>query len=163
MTRKRDTQTQMPPTKDFEIRHATKDDVPAIVALYNLSKLEGDVIFDVKIVGNIFERLQKHPNFHYYVSVADDRVVGTFMLLVMEKSARRDTPEGIVENITVHPKFQRQGIGKRMMRFAIEKCKEEGCSKLIFSTTDRNVRELRFFETLGFKRHGYGYVLDLNL
>jgi L-amino acid N-acyltransferase YncA len=144
------------------IRPARQDDVPAVVTMYNLSKGISAATFDVKTVSNIFEKVQKHPNFHVYIAEIDGKVVGTFMLVVMDKPAAGELPHGVVENVAVHKRYQRRGIGKRMMRFAMERCKEAGCRELRFATNDRNAEVSRLFATLGFEQHGYGYVFDLD-
>jgi len=144
------------------IRSARQDDVPAVVAMYNLSKGISAATFDVKTVSNIFAKVQKHPNFHVYIAEINEKVVGTFMLVVMADPGPGDLPHGVIENVAVHKRFQRQGIGKRMMQFAMEKCKEAGCRELRFSTNDRNAEVSRLFATLGFEQHGYGYVFDLD-
>ncbi|UCH82990.1 MAG: GNAT family N-acetyltransferase [Candidatus Latescibacterota bacterium] len=146
----------------MKIRSARQEDVPAVVALYNLTKGISAATFDVKTVMNIFEKVQKHPNFHVYIAEKGAKVVGTFMLVVMEGPATGRSSHGIVENVAVHKRYQRQGIGKRMMEFAMEKCREVGCHELRFSTNDRNEEASRLFERLGFKQKGYGYVIDLD-
>ncbi len=148
--------------ESIKIRPATNEDVPAVVALYNYSKGINTATFDVKTVGNIFEKVRKHPNFHVYIAEMDSRVVGTFMLVVSEATAGGEGPEGIVENVAVHRRYQRQGIGKQMMQFAMEMCKEAGCHKMRFSTNDRNAEASQFFEMLGFEQRGYGYTIDLD-
>lgn len=148
--------------ENMVIRSARQDDVPAVVAMYNLSKGISAATFDVKTVSNIFARVQKHANFHVYIAEIDSKVVGTFMLVVMDDPASGELPHGIVENVAVHKRFQRQGIGRRMMHFAMEKCKEAGCHELRFSTNDRNAEVSRLFAKLGFEKYGYGYVFDLD-
>ena len=146
----------------MKIRSARQDDVPAVVALYNLSKGINAATFDVKTVANIFEKVQKHPNFHVYIAEKDAKVIGTFMLVVMENPKPGELPHGIVENVAVHKRYQRQGIGKRMIEFAMKKCREAGCREMRFSTNDRNAEASRLFERMGFQQQGYGYVIDLD-
>ncbi|MEJ2720616.1 MAG: GNAT family N-acetyltransferase [bacterium] len=148
--------------ESIKIRPAAQEDVPDVVALYNLAKGIDAATFDVKTVGNIFARVRKHPNFHVFVAEMDSRVVGTFMLVVPEGTRDGEHPEGIVENVVVHKMHQRQGIGKYMMDFAMTMCREAGCDKMRFSTNDRNAEASHFFETLGFERRGYGFVIDLD-
>ena len=41
---------------------------------------------------------------------------------------------GIVEDVAVDPEYQGKGVGKFMMHFAINQCKEAGCYKLVLSS-----------------------------
>ena len=145
----------------IKIRNATLDDIPDIVSLYNLSNQNGDISFDSKIIGKIFEKLDRHTNYHFYVAAVEERVVGTFMLIVLGGHRPGEVTEGIVENIAVHKKFQRQGVGTRMMDYAIEQCSDANCSRLVFATSERMPGAYDFLESIGFRRHGYRYFYDL--
>jgi GNAT superfamily N-acetyltransferase len=145
----------------IEIRNATVDDIPDIVSLYNLSNQNGDISFDAKIVGKIFKKLDRHTNYHFYVAAVEKRVVGTFMLIVLSEHRVGEVAEGIVENIAVHKKFQRQGVGTKMMDYAIGRCRDANCSRLVFATSERMPGAYDFLESIGFRCHGYRYVYDL--
>jgi GNAT superfamily N-acetyltransferase len=48
-----------------------------------------------------------------------------------------------------------------MVRQAIELCRDKGCYKLALSSNSRRSRAHAFYESLGFKRHGYSFVAEL--
>jgi GNAT superfamily N-acetyltransferase len=58
--------------------------------------------------------------------------------------------------------MQGQGIGTSMMEYAIELCKEKGCYKAALSSNIKREAAHRFYESLGFKKHGYSYLIDLS-
>ena len=51
-----------------------------------------------------------------------------------------------------------QGVGKAMMEHAREQCRLAGCYKLALSSNLRREAAHRFYEALGFERHGYSFV-----
>jgi GNAT superfamily N-acetyltransferase len=61
----------------------------------------------------------------------------------------------------VAPAFQRHGIGKAMMQFAVDRCREEGCYKLMLSSNAKREDAHAFYESLGFVRHGFSFRIDL--
>ena len=88
-------------------------------------------------------------------------IVGTFALLIMDNLAHKGTPSGIVEDVAVRSEWQGKGIGKQMMEYAIGQCKEAGCYKMALSSNSIRKNAHRFYESLGFKKHGYSFVLDI--
>jgi GNAT superfamily N-acetyltransferase len=79
----------------------------------------------------------------------------------MDKLGKRGTPAGVVEDVAVEPSRQGQGIGRAMMAHAIEECRKAGCYKLALSSNGKRKDAHRFYESLGFERHGYSFVTAL--
>jgi ribosomal protein S18 acetylase RimI-like enzyme len=141
--------------EDIEIRAARRDELSEIVTLYNLMWVDSDPL-DHKLAENIFDEMQGKPNQGMYVAETGGRVVASFMMLI------NDGGECVVENVVVHPKFQRHGIGKRMMSFVADRCRETGCRRLVISSAEKRESSSGFYESLGFRRMGYGFVKDFD-
>lgn len=77
----------------------------------------------------VFDRMVHHPDYRMYVAIRDDRIVGTFALLIMDKLAHRGAPAGVIEDVAVDPQWQGLGIGTAIMRHALRLCGEKGCYK----------------------------------
>ena len=52
-----------------------------------------------------------------------------------------------------------QGIGRTMMRFAMQRCAARGCYKLALSSHLCREEAHRFYEALGFGKHGYSFLV----
>ena len=78
----------------------------------------------------------------------------------MDNLAHKGTPSGIVEDVAVKNEPHGQGIGKKMMQFAMQKCKEAGCYKLVLSSNQKRIEAHEFYESLGFERHGFSFRVD---
>jgi GNAT superfamily N-acetyltransferase len=87
--------------------------------------------------------------------------VGTFALLIMRNLAHCGAPSGIVEDVVVDEGARGRGVGRRMMEYARARCREEGCYKLVLSSNVSRTDAHRFYESLGFRRHGYSFAVDL--
>ena len=48
-----------------------------------------------------------------------------------------------------------------MMREALKICNEKGCYKAVVSSNLKRKRAHAFYESLGFKRHGYSYYVAI--
>jgi len=100
------------------------------------------------------------PRVHAFVAETEDGyVVGTATLLVIPKLIHHGEPVGQVEDVAVHPDWQGQGIGRRLMLRCIEAARESRCRKVILNCSETNIP---FYASLGFRPHEVGMRLDLN-
>lgn len=67
----------------------------------------------------------------------------------------------VVEDVVVDIEFQSQGIGRQMMEYAIETCRKNGCYKMTLSSNLKRERAHRFYENLGFEKHGYSFLIEI--
>jgi GNAT superfamily N-acetyltransferase len=146
---------------DVEIRDAADADLPGILRVLADSGIDGGHSFTVEEARAHLARIRAWPNFRLLAAVADGEIVGTYSLLIMDKLGKRGTPAGVVEDVAVAPARQGQGIGRAMMAHAIEACRAAGCYKLALSSNVTREDAHRFYESLGFKRHGYSFVTIL--
>jgi GNAT superfamily N-acetyltransferase len=145
----------------IHIRRATESDLAAIVRLHNQLDADAAQISDSD-AQRIFARINTYPDYAIYAAERDDgRIAGTFGLLVIDKLAHNGKPSGIVEDVVVDESLRGHGIGREMMRFAMEYCRARGCYKLALSSNLKRTEAHGFYETLGFRKHGFSYVVDL--
>ena len=144
-----------------EIRPVKPGELPEVLELY--AELEGDgKTTDLAHAQALFARIQRYPDYTVYVAVVDETIVGTFALLIMDNLAHQGIPSGIVEDVVVASTWRGQGIGKQMMLFAMEHCRKAGCYKLVLSSNLKRDEAHRFYETLGFEKHGFSFVVSLS-
>ena len=79
----------------------------------------------------------------------------------MDNLGHLGAPSAIVEDVVVDPAQHGHGIGRAMMRFAIERAQQAGCYKLVLSSNAARERAHAFYESLGFERHGYSFRIAL--
>lgn len=145
------------------IREAVAEDVPAILAVYRaagIDLLEGG--FNVEEAQAHLDHFRAYPNYHVYVVVLEGVVVGTYSLLIMDNLAKHGRRSGIAEEVAVMPDHQGKGIGRAMMEHAMDQCRQAGCYKLALSSNQGRTGAHAFYDSLGFERHGYSFMVDLN-
>jgi GNAT superfamily N-acetyltransferase len=143
------------------IRQATENDLPEVLALYAQPQIDDGDVLSIDEARELWQRFQRYPDYKLYVACLDQKVGGTFALLIMENLAHRGAPSGLVEDVVVAVECQGRGIGKHMMRFAIERCRGSGCYKLALSSSLRRSAAHQFYESLGFVRHGYSFSTEI--
>jgi len=142
---------------NLNIREATESDLPVLLALYaQLGEDDGRAL-TVEQARAIFRRMAAYPDYRVYLAELDGEPVGTFALLVMDNLGHLGAPSAILEDVVVDVDCRGLGIGQQMMDFATGLCRRKGCYKFFFSSTAAH----RFYENLGFRRHGFSFYLDL--
>jgi len=142
----------------LQIRDATESDLPAILRILAESGIDGGESFTLDEAREHFARIRTRPGFRLLVADIDGEVAGTYVLQIMEKLGKRGTPAGIVEDVAVLPARHGQGIGRAMMEHAREACRAAGCYKVALSSNVKREDAHRFYDSLGFERHGFSFV-----
>lgn len=139
------------------IRAATADDLPDVLRLYAENEDSPEDVLSLAEATAIWQRYREYPNYRLFVASVDREIAGTFALLIMDNLAHRGAKSGVVEDVIVATQFQKRGIGKQMMHFAIDQCAQFGCYKLSLSSNAKRTQAHAFYEALGFARHGYSF------
>lgn len=135
-------------------RRARRDDLPALVALYaddplgatrerNVSPLPGEYL-------DAFEEIDRDPNQLLAVFEADGEIVGTLQLTILPSLTRLGAKRAQIESVRVARSHRGQGLGGKMMEWAVRQARQEGAT-LVQLTTDKSRTDARrFYEGLGF-------------
>jgi len=148
---------------DLEIRSATAEDVPAIVAMLADDPLgaQRESPDDLAPYLAALERLRADPNQHLVVAVREGRVVGTLQLTIIPGLARQGATRSIIEAVRVHADERGSGLGTQFIRWAIEKSRQENCRLVQLTSDNTRTDAHRFYERLGFTASHVGFKLQL--
>lgn len=141
------------------IRQANRNDLPAIRELYNQPDFHDGTSAPVEQAEQILKVIESYPNYKVFVACVGDEVVGTFALLILESLSGEYS--GLIEDVIVKDSYRGKSVGKQMMTFALQKGKEANCYKVALSSNVKRERAHKFYESLGFERHGYSFVVEL--
>ncbi len=73
------------------------------------------------------------------------------------------SPYALIENVIVRPEYQAMGLGKKLMRHAVEYCKSHSCYKIMLLAGVHDDAVLGFYRTCGFDQDAKkGFVYYLN-
>jgi len=147
----------MTETYTLIIRDADRHDLPGVLALYAQPDLDDGIILPLHDAERIFARFARYPDYTLYVAEQDGRIVGSFALLIMDNLGHLGAPSAIIEDVVVGPVLHGRGIGRAMMRFAMTRANEKHCYKLVLSSNAKRERAHKFYEQIGFERHGYSF------
>ncbi|MFI9231435.1 GNAT family N-acetyltransferase [Streptomyces rimosus] len=148
---------------EFEIRRASEDDLPAIVAMLADDPLGAtrETPDDLTPYRSAYEQLTADPNQHLVVAVRDGRPVGTLQLTVVPGLSRRGSSRSIIEAVRVHSDERGNGLGTRLIEWAVEESRTLGCRLVQLTSDATRIDAHRFYERLGFEASHLGFKLQL--
>lgn len=144
---------------DLVIRPAGLADLPQLLALYKLLDIEPKPDMPIDQAKERFRALASDPRHQIYVAEVGVSIVGTFALIFVGGLPHGGRDSCIVEDVVVTRAKQGAGVGKQMMRFAMERCASRDCYKLVLSSHVNRISAHAFYERLGFRKHGYSFLI----
>lgn len=148
---------------DLEIRPATTDDIPAVVAMLADDPLgaQRESPDDLTPYLAALERLSSDPNQHLVVAVREGHVVGTLQLTIIPGLSRRGTTRSIIEGVRIHADERGSGLGTRLIEWAIDESRRQNCQLVQLTSDNTRTDAHRFYERLGFTASHVGFKLPL--
>jgi GNAT superfamily N-acetyltransferase len=146
-----------------QLRRATVEDVPALVALLADDRLGAtrETPDDLAPYRRAFDLLDADPAHLLVAAVDAGAVVGTLQLTVLPGLARSGALRAQLEAVRVAAAHRSRGLGAAMIGWAIDEARRRGC-RLVQLTTDKGRTDAhRFYERLGFVASHDGLKLPL--
>jgi GNAT superfamily N-acetyltransferase len=144
------------------IREAGEADLPLILPLYGQLGMDDGSVLTLDEARAVFRRLQSYPDYKLFIAAAAGEILGVFAMAVLDNLGHLGAPSALVEDVVVRKDWRQRGIGTEMMRFALSRAREKGCYKLALSSNKNREEAHRFYENLGFQKHGYSFLVELN-
>ncbi len=137
------------------IRKAIKSDIPSV------SKLAIELIDSVKngegiaedVLSNNSRNVLANPNSYILVAEAEGKVIG-FISFMTRKTIIHSGLCGLIDELVVSKKYRRKGVGKELIKAAVEECRKLRCCEVELSTESTNVNAREFYKHCGFEETG---------
>ena len=149
----------------LKFRQSTLEDLPEIVRM-----LADDFLgatrerFELPLPESYtkaFEEIEADANNELIVAEADGEIVGTLQITFTPSISFQGGKRATVESVRVDEKHRGKGIGKELMKWAIERAKRENCVAIQLTTNADRKDARRFYENLGFTGSHLGMKLYL--
>ncbi|MEI9891439.1 MAG: GNAT family N-acetyltransferase [Caulobacteraceae bacterium] len=146
------------------IRPAVADDLPAIVAMLADDPLGADRE-DASApmhprYQQAFAAISADFNQHLVVADFDGEVIGTLQLSVIPGLSRRGASKGLIQAVRVRSDRRNYGLGARLIAWAVEVSRRQGCATVELTTHESRGRAHSFYVRLGFKPTHVGFKLE---
>jgi len=146
------------------VRAATEEDIPRILELYRelvitTSEAESSKVTSQGDYQRVFAEISASPGYELLVAEEQGEVAGSVVFLIVPNLSHGALPWALVENLVVDRRYQRKGLGRLLMEYAVARAKEAGCYKLVLDSNKKRREAHRFYSSLGFKASAHGFRL----
>lgn len=149
----------------MRIRAARRDDIAAIVALLADDELgrrrERDEDPLPECYEHAFAAIDADPRHELVVGDEGGRVVATLHLMFLPSLSHQGGERAQIEAVRTASSHRGRGLGRELMRWAIERARDRGCRMVQLTTDKTRADARRFYECLGFRATHEGMKLPL--
>lgn len=150
----------------IEFREAELADLPTIVALLADDPLgatrEQASRVPERAYRDAFAAIERDPNNQLVVGEAEGQVVAVLQLTLIPHLTYRGGWRAQVEGVRVASGFRGQGVGRRLLSWAIEHSRERGCHLVQLTTDKARPEAIAFYRSLGFEPSHEGMKLHFD-
>ena len=147
------------------IRQARRADVAAIVAMLADDHLGAgrELVGDPPAPGYLaaFDAIASDCNHLLAVVDLEGEVVGCLQLSFLPGLSRQGAWRGLIEGVRIAAPVRNRGLGRELVSWAVERCRERGCAMVQLTTDKSRVDAQRFYTGLGFEATHRGMKLTL--
>lgn len=137
------------------IRRVIKSDIATV------SKLAIELIDSVKnsegiardVLSENSRNALTNPNSYILVAETEGKVIG-FISFMTRNTIVHSGPCGLIDELVVSKRHRRKGVGKELIKAAVEECKKLRCCEVEVSTEFTNVNAREFYKHCGFEETG---------
>lgn len=148
-------------------RTATRDDLPALIALLSEDTVDQPVpAQDPAAVDEAYSRAfdAVDSDARNEIVVLDDgagTVLGCLQLTYIPGLGRRGAERALIEGVRVRSDRRGAGLGRALLTHAVDRARDRGCALVQLTSNKRRTDAHRFYDSLGFVRSHDGFKLAL--
>lgn len=145
-------------TREITIRPCTQDDLPHVLKLMQqLNEFShNDQTFSPDRFGHTFTEMEKNPEVYQNLVCEQGHTIVGFMSLMYYQSFMHRVGSAQINELVVADTARGQGIGKKLVEYAIAEARARGMDEIEVSTEPDNHRAIAFYKKAGFNEE---YVL----
>ncbi|MBR3193536.1 GNAT family N-acetyltransferase [Bosea sp. (in: a-proteobacteria)] len=136
---------------DVTIRRAVSQDLSELLSLYAELSI-GDELPTPEVAAATWAQMLGSEMVSVLVAEQEGRVVSSCVLVVVPNLTRNQKPFALIENVVTSATMRGRGLGKRVIRAAIDEAWAAGCYKVMLMTGRTDPAVLAFYEGCGFER-----------
>ncbi len=146
----------------ISIREASDVDVPILLGLlYELGRPEPQVDSDVDSFRRLAKQYISDSDKKILVAVLDDVEIVGMLSIVFLTRLNQKTPELYVPELVVRKKYQKSGIGSKLISFCIQVGKKKNCHRIRLESGNQRSQAHRFYKSMGFSQSAQSFTKEL--
>jgi GNAT superfamily N-acetyltransferase len=110
---------------------------------------------------NAFLEINADKNNFLAVVEENGVIIGTLQLTFISYLTYQGGKRALIEGVRIDESYRGKGLGKKLIEWAIEKAREQGCHMIQLTTDKTRPEALEFYKNLGFIASHEGLKLSL--
>jgi diamine N-acetyltransferase len=156
----------------MKIRKISENDVENYLKFYNKAWLDTYEIPDYNLAKGVFDRylnknsfesrveklktkIQNNEYRNAYLMIENDELVGSLYF------SQNDENVGQINHLYIDKQYIGQGLGRKLIEFAIEKLVLLGANRIIVEVFTKNLNAIKFYKKFGFERNGVDFDWEI--
>jgi GNAT superfamily N-acetyltransferase len=132
-----------------EARLAVKDDLAALLALYQASEVSAAAA-PLERAERIWSDMLAREGVSVFVSDEGGPIAASCMLVTVPNLLRAGRGHAFLENVVTHPAFRGRGHGQAVVQAALSAAWAADCHHVLLQSGRKDPRVHRFYEQCGF-------------
>lgn len=135
------------------IRELEFSELDALIDLYKFLHESDDPMPSRETIEEVWAEMLA-SSYHYCFGVFENhQLVSSCTMTLTPNLTRACRPYGVIENVVTHGSHRNKGLGKAILKYALDLAWSKGCYKVMLLTGSKKESTLQFYEKAGFDRH----------
>jgi ribosomal protein S18 acetylase RimI-like enzyme len=135
----------------YNIRLIKREELKGLLNLYKHLDNGDPVLDDSVTLQKLWDNIYLDPNLYYIVAEKEGLLVSTCTISIIKNLTRSMRPYGLIENVVTHSEHRNQGLGKKVLKQAVEIAVKNNCYKVMLLTGSKKQETLNFYKSAGFR------------
>jgi len=125
-----------------------ENELLSLLELYKQLNPEDNTINE-STAKNIWKNIEIQ-NIKYFIAKENGKIIASCYICVIPNLTRGGKSIGFIENVITDIEYRGKGIGKNIIKNAIEYAKEQNCYKILLQSGNKRTDAHGFYESIGF-------------
>ena len=148
--------------ENVKIRKAKKNDIPIILGLLTeLGRPKPKIDSDVETFRKLVNKYLKDSDKVILVAENNQIEIIGFASIIYLSRLNQKNYEMYIPELIVHKKYQKHGIGKKLINSCISLAKEKKCHRIRLESGNQRKESHKFYSNLGFRQSALSFSKNL--
>jgi ribosomal protein S18 acetylase RimI-like enzyme len=145
------------------VRTSSNKDIPILLGLlYDLGRPKSQKDSDVETFHKLVTTYVKDSDKTILVAeLGDMKIIGMVSVMFLSR-LNQSTLEMYIPELVVLQKYQKQGVGKKLINLCIVLAKEKKCYRIRLESGNQRKESHEFYKHLGFEQSALSFTLNLD-
>ena len=125
-----------------------ENELSSLLELYKQLNPDDGVINDMT-AKNVWSKI-KTQNIKYFVAKEKGVIIAACYICIIHNLTWGGKSIGYIENVITDTEYRRKGIGRIIIKNAIEYAKEQNCYKVLLQSGNKRTEAHEFYKSIGF-------------